>query len=256
MKILVANDDGIDSPGLDALISGLDQHQLNFIVPDGERSAMSSALTPRQPVIAYPSKKYPDVKGWTITGTPADCIQVGLDCLLDDVPDCVVSGINTGANLGDDIIYSGTVGAAWEGRILDRVNVAFSINSRHSENWSAASEVVRRVMASALVTELPAGSVLNVNIPDLPIELIKGARVTRMGRRGRFGRVALTAEQPDSGGIQVMLGVQGEMQRGVAGTDIDAVSQGFVSLTPLKFDSTDDELHRIASGKLKEVPVW
>lgn len=255
MKVLVANDDGIDSPGLDALIAGLDQHQVNFVVPDGERSAMSSALTPRQPVTAYPSEKYQGVRGWTITGTPADCIQVGLDCLLDSVPDCVVSGINTGANMGDDIIYSGTVGAAWEGRVLDKVNVAFSINSRQSNNWDSASEVVRRVMSSQLVETLPAGSVLNVNIPDLPLSEIKGARITQMGRRSRFGKVSRTTNQPSDGGIEVMLGVQGEMELGVEGTDINAVTQGYVSLTPLKFDTTDVDLMEKAQH-LNEAALW
>jgi 5'-nucleotidase len=256
MKILVSNDDGVDSPGLDALIAGLDMHEVEFVVPNGERSAMSSALTPRVPVSAYPSSKYPGIRGWTITGTPADCVQVGLDCLLEHVPDCVVSGINTGANLGDDILYSGTVGAAWEGRILDKVNIAFSLNARQSVNWPAASEIVRRVMQSTLVASLPAGSVLNVNIPDLPLNQIKGARMTQMGRRGRFGLVTRTEHQIGDGSVQVMLGAQGRLQTGEVGTDIDAIAQGYVSLTPLKLDSTDLGLLRQSAHQLEEAPLW
>jgi 5'-nucleotidase len=256
MKILVANDDGIDSPGLDALLAGLDMHDVEFVVPHTERSAMSSALTARNPITAKPSNKYPGVRGWTISGTPADCIQVGLDCLLDEVPDCVVSGINAGANLGDDVLYSGTVGAAWEGRILSKVNVAFSLNARQSNNWPAASEVVRRVMKSALVADLPAGSVLNVNIPDLPLDQIRGARLTQMGRRARFGKVTQTAEQPGDGNIQVMLGAQGELQTGELGTDIHAVTQGYVSLTPLKLDSTDYAQLHTSAQQLQEAPLW
>lgn len=256
MKLLVANDDGIDSPGLDALIAGLDQHDVEFVVPDGERSAMSSALTPRQPVTAFPSTKYQGIHGWTITGTPADCIQVGLDCLLEHTPDCVVSGINTGANLGDDILYSGTVGAAWEGRVLDKANIAFSLNARQSDNWATASEVVRRVMNSELVASLPAGSVLNVNIPDLPLSDIKGAKMTQMGRRARFGLVERTGKSSDDGSIEVMLGVQGELQTGEVGTDIEAVTQGYVSLTPLKLDSTDLDLLSRGAQQLQEASLW
>lgn len=256
MKVLVANDDGVDSPGLDALLAGLDSYEVEFVVPDGERSAMSSALTPRNPITARPSNKYPGVRGWTISGTPADCIQVGLDCLLAEVPDCVVSGINTGANLGDDVLYSGTVGAAWEGRVLNKANIAFSLNARQSSNWPAASEIVRRVMKSTLVAGLPAGSVLNVNIPDLPLEQIKGARVTQMGRRARFGKVNKTVEQLGDGSIQVMLGAQGELQTGELGTDIHAVTQGYVSLTPLKLDSTDMDLLDKSAQHLQEAPLW
>jgi len=246
MRILISNDDGVIAPGLAALHGALaDYGDCTVIAPDQDRSGASSSLTLDRPL-------HPNVlpNGFiSLNGTPTDCVHLGLNGLLEFEPDLVVSGINLGANLGDDVLYSGTVAAALEGRFLGRTSFAFSLVSRQPENLPTAAFYARRLVELRDELDLPPRTVLNVNIPNLPLERIRGVALTRLGHRARAA--APTRMVDPRGKPGYWIAVAGDAEDGGPGTDFHAVMQGYVSVTPLQLDRTFNEAFRHLEGRLE-----
>jgi 5'-nucleotidase len=240
MKILISNDDGYQAPGLVALYDALkDVAEVEVVAPEHNNSAKSNALTLHSPLYVHQAGN-----GFRyVNGTPADCVHVALTGLLDYRPDLIVSGINNGANMGDDTIYSGTVGAAMEGYLFGIPAIAFS---QTEKGWAhvqdagqVARELVQQVMAHATAGGKPW--LLNVNIPNRPYAQLKPIKVCRLGRRHAAERVI--AQASPHGDTMYWIGGAGPAKDGAEGTDFHATAQGHVSLTPLKVDLTDhDEL--------------
>jgi 5'-nucleotidase len=238
MKILVSNDDGYLATGINALIDALEKvADVTVVAPDRNRSAASNSLTLSRPlrVSEYGKNRY------KVDGTPSDCVHLAVTGLLDEEPDLVVSGINHGANLGDDTIYSGTVAAAMEGRFLGLPTIAVSLVGRtlvgakltHFETAArVAVELVEKIERASLASD----TVLNVNVPDLPYEELQGIRATRLGFRHKSEKVL---QDLDPYGRRIYwVGPAGEGQDTGEDTDFHAISQGAASVTPLKVDLT------------------
>ena len=236
MRVLVSNDDGVDAPGIRALAVGLREagHEVMVVAPDRDRSGASNSLTLDVPL----RLKRIDPHTCSIAGTPADCVHLALTGMLGYEPDIVVSGINNAANLGDDVIYSGTVSAAMEGRFLGLPAVAVSLvthrhQARHYETAArAAVEIVARLKADPL----PADTILNVNVPDLPWDELRGFEVTRLGNRHRSE--ACQPQEDPRGRTVYWIGPAGAEQDAGAGTDFHAVRTGCISITPILVDLT------------------
>ncbi len=239
-KFLLVNDDGILAPGLAALISSVENDgQVTVIAPHQERSGMSQAITVNAPLRLTKVER-----GFMLDGTPADCVKMGLQG-LDLTPDFVLSGINHGANLGWDVLYSGTVAAALEGVLQGIPSLAFSLCGS-AEFFPTAAKIVRRLLFEepgfVIHKELlPREGVLNINIPALPLDAIKGLKITRLGVRNYHG-VMQRREDPRGQDYYWMGGEP--LPSGSEELDIDvvAIEQGYISITPLKFDTTFHEV--------------
>lgn len=246
MRILVSNDDGVDAPGIHALADGLRAagHEVWMVAPDRDRSGASNSLTLDQPIRAVRL----DDRRWRVAGTPTDCVHLALSGLLDHEPDIVVSGINNSANLGDDVIYSGTVSAAMEGRFLGLPAIAVSLVSRDHKgrHYGSAAEAVLLLMRRLLIDPLPADTILNINVPDLPWSEIRGLAVTRLGRRHRSA--PCIAETDPRGRPIYWIGPPGEAADDGPGTDFNAVRDGYVSITPIHVDLTRFQALEKVSG--------
>ena len=236
MRILISNDDGVAAPGLAALHAALaDYAECTVIAPDQDKSGASSSLTLDRPL--HPTTL---PNGYiSLNGTPTDCVHLGLNGLLPQVADLVVSGINLGANLGDDVLYSGTVAAALEGRFLARPAFAFSLLSRLPDNLPTAAYFARKLVEAQESLDLPPRTVLNVNIPNLPLEHIRGIKLTRLGHRARAAAPVKVVNPRGKEGYWIS--VAGDAEDGGPGTDFHAVMQGYVSVTPLQLDRTFQE---------------
>lgn len=235
MRVLVSNDDGVDAPGIRVLAECLREvGEVTVVAPDRDRSGASNSLT-----LDAPLRVLPMGDGYfRVAGTPTDCVHLALSGLLDDEPDMVVSGINNSANLGDDVIYSGTVSAAMEGRFLGLPAIAVSLVTKDhkGQNYESAAKAVLLLMKRLLVDPLPADTILNVNVPDRPWTDIAGFEVTRLGRRHRAERCIA---QTDPRGRPIWwIGPAGEVDDAGPGTDFNAVRRGFVSVTPIHVDLT------------------
>jgi 5'-nucleotidase len=249
VRILISNDDGYRARGIIALrdaLKGLGD--LTVVAPDRNRSGASNSLTLEVPLRVNQAE--PDV--YFVQGTPTDCVHLAISGLFPFEPDMVVSGINDGSNLGDDVLYSGTVAAATEGRFLGKTAVAFSLNTdglrgdarRHFETGAHfARVIVERLMAAPL----GRATILNVNVPNIPVAEVKGIKVTRLGNRHRSEAV-IRAEDP-RGRPVYWVGPAGASQDAGPGTDFHAVAEGFVSVTPLTVDLTNH-------GALDNVRSW
>jgi 5'-nucleotidase len=236
MRVLVSNDDGVDAPGIHALADGLRAagHSVTIVAPDRDRSGASNSLTLDVPLRAKSVGK--DV--FSIAGTPTDCVHLALAGLLDEQPDIVVSGINNAANLGDDVIYSGTVAAAMEGRFLGLPAIAMSLvtTDHQARHFETAARVAVELVSRLLSDPLPADTILNVNVPDRPWAEVAGFEVTRLGHRHR---AEPCVPQTDPRGRKVWwIGPAGPEQDAGPGTDFDALRRGFVSITPIHVDLT------------------
>ncbi|MHB8447092.1 MAG: 5'/3'-nucleotidase SurE [Rudaea sp.] len=235
MRVLVSNDDGVDAPGILILAQRLSVvGEVTVVAPDRDRSGASNSLTLDQPIRV----KKLDVRRYSVAGTPTDCVHLALSGLLDHEPDIVVSGINNSANLGDDVIYSGTVSAAMEGRFLGLPAIAVSlVSSDHrGEHFHSAAQAALSIMQRLLVDPLPADTILNVNVPDRPWAELRGFAVTRLGRRHRS---APCVPQSDPRGHPIYwIGPAGEAEDDGPGTDFNAVRDGFISITPIHVDLT------------------
>jgi len=233
MNILISNDDGCQSAGIRVLAESLAaMATVHVVAPDRDRSGASNSLTLDSPIRA---RQAPN--GYTcVDGTPTDCVHLAITGLLDLEPDMVVAGINAGANLGDDVLYSGTVAAAMEGRFLGYPAIAVSLVTDRPTHYATAASVtvqlVRRVMAGAL----PADTILNVNVPDLPLDELQGFQATRLGHRHKSEPVIRT--QDPRGRPIYWVGPAGPEQDAGPGTDFHAIRAGCVSITPLDVDLT------------------
>ncbi|WP_421245769.1 5'/3'-nucleotidase SurE [Aeromonas sanarellii] len=232
MRILVSNDDGVHAEGIRALSEALTAcGEVIVVAPDRNRSGASHSLTLEVPlrVTRIAETGYHAVKG-----TPTDCVHLAVNELVRPEPDMVVAGINHGANLGDDVIYSGTVAAATEGRHLGFPSLAISLVGK--THFATAAHYAAQLVRGMMLHPLPADQILNVNVPDLPLDQIKGIRVTRLGNRHRAESVICT-EDPRGQSIY-WIGPPGSQQDAGEGTDFAAIEQGYVSITPLTIDMT------------------
>jgi len=246
MRILISNDDGVMAPGIAALHDALrDYAECTIVAPTEDRSGASSSLTLDRPL--HPARMPNGYIG--LNGTPTDCVHLGLNGLLEQVPDMVVSGINLGANLGDDVLYSGTVAAALEGRFLARPAFAFSLVSRATDNLATAAYFARRLVEAHGQLDLPPRTVLNVNVPNLPLEHIRGIQLTRLGHRARAAAPVKMVNPRGKEGYWIS--VSGDAEDGGPGTDFHAVMQGYVSITPLQLDRTFHEAFAGLDGWLE-----
>lgn len=238
MKILISNDDGYQAPGIVALHDALQAiADVEVVAPEHNNSAKSNALTLHAPLYVHRA-----ANGFRyVNGTPADCVHIALTGLLGYRPDLVVSGINNGANMGDDTIYSGTVGAAMEGYLFGIPAIAFSqVDKGWGELESAARkacDVVQQIIQQGRVGQQPW--LLNVNIPNMPYEALRPAKLCRLGRRHAAERVI--AQESPRGETMYWIGGAGPAKDAGEGTDFHATAQGYVALTPLKTDLTDHE---------------
>ena len=236
MNILISNDDGYQAPGIVALYEALkDLGRVEVVAPEQNNSAKSNALTLHSPLYVHRA-----ANGFRyLNGTPADCVHVALTGLLDYRPDLVVSGINNGANMGDDTIYSGTVGAAMEGYLMGIPAIAFSQVDKGWKHLDAAAAVARQLVQSLMAQRQVGASLwlLNVNVPCLPQASLKPVKVCRLGRRHPAERV-ITQENP-RGDTMYWIGSAGPAKDDVDGTDFHATFTGHVSLTPLQVDLTE-----------------
>lgn len=251
MHILVSNDDGYDSPWLQYLVDALVPFgKVSVVAPRYDQSGVSSALTLGRPLRAFTMPN-----GFIqVDGTPADCAHLGITGLLDDMPDIVVSGINKGANLGDDVLYSGTVGAAMEGRFLDLPGLAFSMLNYNSTHVETAQAVVTTVMRGLLETRLPKHAMLNINIPDISLAECKGLAATRLGHRHIAADVNKTSDP--YGKPIYWIGPAGEPKDAGVGTDFHAVKNNWVSVTPLQADLSDHKnLDDLAAWLKTTIPL-
>jgi len=253
MKILLANDDGFQAPGLVALYEAVkDLGDVEVVAPEHNNSAKSNALTLYAPLSVREANN-----GFRyVNGTPADCVHVALTGLLGYKPDLVLSGINNGANMGDDTIYSGTVGAAMEGFLFDVPAIAFSQTQKGWANVDAAArkarKLVERFIASGAIADAKTHGrawLLNVNIPNLPYEELGDFNVCRLGRRHAAEKV--TTQQSPHGETLYWIGGAGPAKDGGEGTDFFATSHGQISVTPLQVDLTDHDAIALWSKALQ-----
>ncbi|WP_299006466.1 5'/3'-nucleotidase SurE [uncultured Shewanella sp.] len=244
MKILVSNDDGVHAPGIEALTVSLSRlAQVMTVGPDRNCSGASNSLT-----LTNPLRIQSLDNGYiSVNGTPTDCVHLAIRELYDDEPDMVVAGINAGENMGDDTLYSGTVAAAMEGRFLGFPAIAISLVGSNLTHYDTAAEFAYRIVAALKEHPIAQNQILNINVPDLPIESIKGIKVTRLGARHRAEGMVKT--QDPAGRDIYWLGPQGEELDATDGTDFDAIEQGYVSVTPLTVDLT-------AFSQLAELEQW
>jgi 5'-nucleotidase len=236
MRILLSNDDGYQAPGLRALFQAVTTiAEVVVVAPDRDRSGASNSLTLEQPIRAREAEN-----GFIrVEGTPTDCVHLAITGLLEQEPDMVVSGINAGANMGDDVIYSGTVAAATEGRFLGYPAMAISLASYTPRYFETAAQVAVDLLGRLRSYPLAPDAILNVNVPDLPYDELQGFAATRLGHRHKAEPV-IKATDPRGRPIY-WVGQAGAEQDAGPGTDFDAVRNGFVSVTPIKVDLTRHE---------------
>ncbi len=233
MHILLSNDDGYLAEGLIALANALSGHAaISVVAPDRNRSAASNSLTLEMPLRAYAT----DNGFIKVDGTPTDCVHLAITGLLKNEPDMVFAGINHGSNLGDDVLYSGTVAAATEGRFLGLPAVAISLAGSNPSHFETAAQVALTLLQQLINNPLPQDTILNVNVPDVAIKDLKGYQATRLGQRHKSEPV-IESKDP-RGRIIYWVGPPGAEQDAGPGTDFYAVNAGFVSVTPLQLDLT------------------
>ena len=233
MNILLSNDDGFIASGINKLHQRLSvDHQLMVVAPDRDRSAASNSLTLEVPLRLV--KRGSDF--YSVNGTPTDCVHLALTGMYDNPPDLVISGINAGANMGDDVIYSGTVAAAMEGRNLGLPAIAVSLASCNPQHFSTAVEAVVVLLRQLSDFNEKSDTILNINVPDIPWRDIKGFKATRLGKRHNAEPV-IQSEDPRGKPIY-WVGPPGKQQDAGEGTDFYAVNDGYISVTPLHIDLT------------------
>jgi len=244
MRILLSNDDGYFAPGLAALARALAPlADITVVAPERDRSGASNSLTLDRPLMLRqePGGFY------YVNGTPTDCVHLAVTGMLDHTPDMVISGINHGANMGDDTIYSGTVAAATEGYLLGVPSIAVSLANHNAQHFDTAARVVVELVQRIQAQPPTEPMLLNVNVPDRAWADLGGIRVTRLGKRHKAESVVKTTNPRGQTGYWV--GAAGGAQDAGEGTDFHAVANGFVSITPLQMDLT-------RFGQMDSVSVW
>jgi 5'-nucleotidase len=251
MHFLVSNDDGIEARGIQVLSDRMRQSgRVTIVAPDRNCSGASNSLTLESPVRIDEIGE----RTYRVRGTPTDCVHIALTGLLEKDPDIVVSGINAGANLGDDVIYSGTVAAAMEGRFLGLPAIAVSlVFDERPEHYETAAEAVSLLVERLRSDPLPADTILNINVPDRPWQEIRGIEVTRLGHRHRAEPV-VKMDDP-RGRPMYWIGPAGEGEDAGPGTDFDAIHRGYISVTPIHVDLTRYQALDQVSGWLNGVDV-
>ena len=244
MRILLSNDDGYFAPGLEHLAAALTSQgaAITVVAPERDRSGASNSLTLDRPLMV---RRAPN--GFLfVNGTPTDCVHLAVTGLLDEMPDMVISGINLGANMGDDTIYSGTVAAATEGYLLGLPSFAISLTSKTAAHFETAAAVAVELVERH-AREGAGPWLLNINVPDVPRESVKGYRVTRLGRRHKAESVIKT--QNPRGETVYWVGAAGAAADAGEGTDFHAIKAGYVSVTPLQIDLTNRD-------QMRDVTRW
>lgn len=249
MRILITNDDGIAAPGIAALWRAVrDLGEVTIVAPDSERSAVGHAITLADPLRVADFAGPDGLVGHAVSGTPADCVKIAVRAILRDPPDLVLSGINQGANMGTNLLYSGTVSAATEAAMLGLPAAAFSLADRHYPDFTAASSYARRLALEIDRRGLPRGISLNVNVPPLPAEAIRGAALTRQGKV-RVLEWFDRRNDPRDRHYYWMVAERLEDEAGPgSGLDDAAVAAGFISVTPINFDLTDEGMLAALGG--------
>ncbi|BAW80066.1 stationary-phase survival protein SurE [Candidatus Nitrosoglobus terrae] len=250
MRILVSNDDGYLARGIRVLADCLTEiAEVTVIAPDRDRSGASHSLTLDRPLrVSFGENGF-----YCVESTPTDCVHLGITGLLKEEPNMVVSGINAGANLGDDVIYSGTVAAAMEGRFLGLPAIAVSLASAKPDHFDTAAWVARRFVMRLIEDPLPANTILNINVPDLPRAKITGFEATRLGYRHRSE--AIIKDIDPRGRPIYWVGPAGKSQDAGPGTDFYAIARGVVSITPIQVDLTRYEALDKIAGWLRRIPI-
>jgi 5'-nucleotidase len=233
MHILLCNDDGYQSPGLEQLARALEPlATITVVAPERDRSGASNSLTLTRPLRVRRSEN----GFFYVDGTPTDCVHLAVTGLMEQQPDMVVAGINRGANLGDDVLYSGTVAAAMEGRFLGAPAIAISLVGRPPTHFATAAQIAVRLVERLRHEPLPADTILNVNVPDLPVEALAGYEATRLGHRHKAEPV-VRASDPHGEPVY-WVGAPGPEADAGPGTDFHAIREQRVSITPLHIDLT------------------
>ena len=231
MKILISNDDGYQAEGIQILAKYLgDKHDVIIVAPNKNKSAASSSLTLDRPL--EPIKVSESI--YSIDATPSDCVHLALCGFLQEEVDLVVTGINFGPNLGDDVIYSGTVAGAIEGRFLGLPSIAISLASWDGNNFETAGKVAKQVVDAIHTSQLSHDTVLNVNVPDINYKDIKGFQTTRLGKRHISEQSFKDKDNPNL----LWIGENGKEADNGVGTDFHAINNNYVSVTPLQIDLT------------------
>ncbi len=236
MKVLLTNDDGIYAKGLRALINKLSaDHEVYVVAPAHEQSAKSHSITMHHPIMVNEIDLYENVEAaYAIGGTPADCVKIAIEELLKITPDLVISGINDGPNLGNDIIYSGTVAAAVEGSFYNVNSIAVSLNGRRNSEFDVAADFIAEHLEGFASMELPLDTAININVPNCSAEEIKGTKVTSIGVR-KYANTFEHRHTPRGEAYYWLAGEPMEAQQN-GDSDIKAVREGYVSVTPIRFD--------------------
>jgi 5'-nucleotidase len=250
VKILLSNDDGFRAEGIEVLREALSElAEVTVVAPDRNKSGASNSLTLDVPLRVFESE--PGV--YFVPGTPTDCVHLAISGLFDFEHDMVVSGVNDGPNLGDDVLYSGTVAAAVEGRFLGLPTIAVSLctGGAGGGHFATGAQVARMLVAQLLERPLQAALILNVNVPDVPFEELRGFKASRLGYRHRSAPV-MRAQDP-RGRPVYWIGPAGAGQDAGPGTDFDTVARGFVSVTPLQVDLTRHAALPALGGWLDEL---
>ena len=241
MRILVSNDDGVFAPGIACLANALAEiAEVTTVAPERNHSGASNSLTLESPLrLRLLSNGF-----YSVNGTPTDSVHLAINELFTQEPDIVIAGINEGANLGDDVIYSGTVAAATEGRFLGLPALAVSLTC--DQHYETAAHFCKIILSKLQQYGLKEAQVININVPDLPIEQIKGIKLTRLGSRHRAE--AMLKQRDPRGKDIYWIGPPGKTQDAGEGTDFHAVANGYVSVTPLTIDLT----HRSALANMQQ----
>ncbi|MCG9052600.1 5'/3'-nucleotidase SurE [Laribacter hongkongensis] len=244
MRFLLSNDDGYFAPGIEALAAGLATlGTVTVVAPERDRSGASNSLTLDRPLML---RRAPN-GFYFVNGTPTDCVHLAVTGMLDQQPDMVISGINHGANMGDDTVYSGTVAAATEGFLLGVPSLAVSLAAKPGEHLDTAVQVTLDIVRRMMDRPFTEPTLLNINVPDRPFHELRGTVATRLGRRHHAEPVVKSVNP--RGDVVYWVGAAGPAQDAGEGTDFHAVREGFVSVTPLSIDLT-------GYRQLAELPAW
>jgi 5'-nucleotidase len=250
MKVLLTNDDGIYAPGLEALYQELrSDFDLNIVAPESEMSAVGHAISLTSPLRVREVHQDGAFFGYAVGGTPADCVKIGVQELLDERPDMIISGINPGANVGVNVLYSGTVSAATEGAFLGIPSAAISLNTRQGPDFRFAARFAREIIRFIDKRGLETGTALNVNIPAVPADQIHGVSICRQGV-GRF-RESFERRIDPRGNVYFWLSGETPVEYDNTDTDTGALRENRITMTPISYDLTcEREMKRLGDGDL------
>ena len=247
-KILITNDDGIYAPGILSLRNAMNSiGEVTVVAPLAEKSAVGHAITVSDPLRVSEIERDSNFFGYAVNGTPADCVKLGVRCLMDNKPDLVISGINLGPNTATNVIYSGTVSAAAEGTIMGIPSIAISLTTFTKSNFSYAEEVAVLIAKKVLQNGLPEGTLLNINVPAVPKEEIQGMVITRQGK-GRYEEAFDKRIDPNNRTYYWLTGKRMILDQGDNIDDL-VVMENKVAITPIRYDLTDYDF-------LKELSKW